>query len=107
MHAREWYILGVGKGVLFREVSSVQECPYRERGYSDENTYSPMAIISIWRLRRRLSSVSNIIFMGFHIFMRFHFIALSSSLFLSRRRCYRYPPIRMGSICIYWLLNFQ
>ena len=23
-------VLGVGKGVLFREVSSVQECPYRE-----------------------------------------------------------------------------
>ena len=22
---------GVGKGVLFREVSSVQECPHRER----------------------------------------------------------------------------
>ena len=29
MHAR--VVLGVGKGVLFREVSSVQECPYRER----------------------------------------------------------------------------
>ena len=26
---QEWYILGVGKGVLFREVSSVQECPYK------------------------------------------------------------------------------
>ena len=25
-------VLGVGKGVLFREVSSVQECPFRERG---------------------------------------------------------------------------
>ena len=25
-------VLGVGKGVLFREVSSVQECPYREMG---------------------------------------------------------------------------
>ena len=24
-------VLGVGKGVLFREVSSVQECPRRER----------------------------------------------------------------------------
>ena len=24
---QEWYILGVGKGVLFREVSSVHECP--------------------------------------------------------------------------------
>ena len=33
---QEWYILGVGKCVLFREVfissSSVQECPHRERG---------------------------------------------------------------------------
>ena len=27
---QEWYILGVGKGVLFREVSSVLE----ERGYT-------------------------------------------------------------------------
>ena len=26
---QEWYILGVGKGALFREVSSVQGCPYR------------------------------------------------------------------------------
>ena len=30
MHAR--VVLGVGKGVLFREVSSVQECSHRERG---------------------------------------------------------------------------
>ena len=28
MHAR--VVVGVGKGVLFREVSSVQRCPYRE-----------------------------------------------------------------------------
>ena len=28
---QEWYMLGVGKGVLFREVSLVQECPHRER----------------------------------------------------------------------------
>ena len=28
---QEWYILGMGKGVLFREVSSVQECPHREK----------------------------------------------------------------------------
>ena len=28
---QEWYILGVGKGVLFREVSSGQGCPHRER----------------------------------------------------------------------------
>ena len=32
MHAR--VVLGVGKGVLFREVSSVQECPHRERLYT-------------------------------------------------------------------------
>ena len=30
MHAR--VVLGVGKGVLFREVSSVQVCPHRVRG---------------------------------------------------------------------------
>ena len=29
MHTR--VVLGVGKVVLFREVSSVQECPHRER----------------------------------------------------------------------------
>ena len=29
MHAR--VVLGVGKGVLFREMSSVQECSHRER----------------------------------------------------------------------------
>ena len=28
---QEWYILGVENGVLFREVSSVHECPHRER----------------------------------------------------------------------------
>ena len=28
---QEWYILGVEKAVLFREVSSVQECPHTER----------------------------------------------------------------------------
>ena len=28
---KEWYILGVEKAVLFREVSSVQECPHTER----------------------------------------------------------------------------
>ena len=27
---QEWYL--VWEGVLFREVSSVQECPHRERG---------------------------------------------------------------------------
>ena len=31
MHAR--VVLGVGKGVLFREVSSVQKCPHREREF--------------------------------------------------------------------------
>ena len=39
MHAR--VVLGVGKGVLFREVSSVQECPHRERG----STVYPTAVV--------------------------------------------------------------
>ena len=37
-------VLGVGKGVLFREVSSVQECPHREREvplYKTSYTSSP------------------------------------------------------------------
>ena len=39
MHARE--VLGVGKGVLFREVSSVQECPYKEVAlYVETNVFS-------------------------------------------------------------------
>ena len=37
---QEWYILGVGKGVLFREVSSVQECPHRERAVPFNNLIS-------------------------------------------------------------------
>ena len=36
---QEWYILGVGKGVLFREVSLVQECPHRERERGSTVTY--------------------------------------------------------------------
>ena len=40
---QEWYvytyILGVGKGALFREVSSVQECPHRERDIHTQNNY--------------------------------------------------------------------
>ena len=28
-YMQDWYILGVGKGVLFREVSSIQGCPHR------------------------------------------------------------------------------
>ena len=43
---KEWYILGVGKGVLFREVSSVQECPHRERG-SIHSIHIPIKIINI------------------------------------------------------------
>ena len=36
----ERVVLGVGKGVLFRDVSSVQECPHREReGGSTVYTY--------------------------------------------------------------------
>ena len=37
---QEWYILGVGKGVLFREVSSVQVCPHREREVPLHTLYS-------------------------------------------------------------------
>ena len=35
---QEWYILGVRKGVLFREVSSVQECVLIERGSTTDHT---------------------------------------------------------------------
>ena len=37
---QEWY-LGLGKGVLFREVSSVQECPHRERERERERGSTP------------------------------------------------------------------
>ena len=40
MHAR--VVLGVGKGVLFREVSSVQECPHRERVY---RILTPLSVV--------------------------------------------------------------
>ena len=43
----EWYILGVGKGVLFGEVSSVQECPHRERG----STVLHTVLCSIYTVR--------------------------------------------------------
>ena len=43
MHAR--VVLGVGKGVLFREVSSVQECPHRE-GFHCPNTTAHTSQIS-------------------------------------------------------------
>ena len=38
---QEWYILGVGKAALFREVPSVQGCPYRRVPlyYCDVHTY--------------------------------------------------------------------
>ena len=45
MHAR--VVLGVGKGVLFREVSSVQECPHKEREVPhihSHNTDDPAAL---------------------------------------------------------------
>ena len=51
MHAR--VVLGVGKGVLFREVSSVQECVLIERErevYRDMNinyTRSPISDVSL------------------------------------------------------------
>ena len=43
MHA----VLGVGKGVLFREVSSVQECPHRERG-STVIILTPFPLNIVW-----------------------------------------------------------
>ena len=43
---QEWYILGVGKGVLFREMSSVQECPHRER-------FHYIQVVQEMRRRRR------------------------------------------------------
>ena len=52
MHAR--VVLGVGKGVLFREVSSVQECPYIERerevplyGF---RSFSPFVVVKLHRV---------------------------------------------------------
>ena len=36
MHAR--VVVGVGKGVRFREVSSVQGCPYRERFHCSDSS---------------------------------------------------------------------
>ena len=38
MHAR--VVLGAGKGVLFREAPSVQECPYRGVPASYSSVYS-------------------------------------------------------------------
>ena len=43
MHAR--VVLGVGKGVLFREVSSVQECPHRERGSTVQNNNTSLSCL--------------------------------------------------------------
>ena len=48
-HAR--VVLGVGKGVLFREVSSVQECPHRDRG--SYYTYMPVCMYSMVDFVRR------------------------------------------------------
>ena len=55
MHAR--VVLGVGKGVLFREVSSFQECPHRERG---STVFSPphRSVRESVTFRRRSSSDS-------------------------------------------------
>ena len=50
MHAR--VVLGVGKGVLFREVSSVQGCPHREREVSSFHCCPYRGvhrIVSYWR----------------------------------------------------------
>ena len=42
MHAR--VVLGVGKGVLFREVPSVQECPHRERESGSTAVVIPVCV---------------------------------------------------------------
>ena len=39
--------LGAGKGVLFREVSSVQECPHRERFHYIKYTDVPLYCYNI------------------------------------------------------------
>ena len=39
-------VLGVGKGVLFREVSSVHECPHRE-GFHCECMYIVSIVLAV------------------------------------------------------------
>ena len=46
---QEWCILGVGKGVLFREVSSVRECPHRERGSTVQRDLNNEIIPCLWQ----------------------------------------------------------
>ena len=48
-------VLGVGKGVLFREVSSVQECPQRERlhcTYSNTHELQALPLLSLTATNR-------------------------------------------------------
>ena len=52
MHARVM-VLGVGKGVLFREVSSVQECPHRERDSIHNERWNGYGCIREWDMRPR------------------------------------------------------
>ena len=51
MHAR--VVLGVGKCVLFREVSSVQECPHRERGSTVVTTHRCLGCLGCQGRTRR------------------------------------------------------
>ena len=48
MHAR--VVLGVGKGVLFREVSSVHECPYNHCMYIISDTFQKLILIALLSL---------------------------------------------------------
>ena len=48
MHAR--VVVGVGKGVLFREVSSVQRCPYREVPLYTHSKFWDYGSYGIWEL---------------------------------------------------------
>ena len=56
MHAR--VVLGVGKGVLFREVSSVQECPHRESGSIHKERWNGYGCIREWDMRPGRMEVS-------------------------------------------------
>ena len=51
-------VLGVGKGVLFREVSSVQECPHRERGSIHKERWNGYGCIREWDMRPGRMEVS-------------------------------------------------
>ena len=77
MHAR--VVLGVGKGVLFREVSSVQECPHRER---DSTVYQKFIDVTLFLV----NSVSE-----FSIIVQFDEDSKNCSELLVSYRSYTHP----------------